>query len=419
MPTRPLRFIQLASAGVIAALLTLGLAACGSPDPTPTSAPTATPPPGATPTSTPTEEELFEQQWQELIAQAQEEGEVVAGFATGGGATFRPLLDIFEQEFGVKAIIPPGGRGSEVADRVLAEQSAGRYLVDAWTSGASTGARMAAAGALDPVRDWLVRPEVLDESRWVGDRLYFIDPTQEFLLAYAVRFNPPYAIVNTDLVDPDSIKTHDDVLDPQWKGMIVVGEDPALGNISSSTLARYYPSEAGREYLRRLYSDMDPVLVDSIRLFLDGLARGVYALGQLPGQGGGMDAAVATLAQIGLPIAYVELDGFGEWTVGATNNLGVVKNPPNPSAATLLVNWLLSEEGWDARVRTIRENPDLPIGYTAAVPLVKSWSTDHLPPEQLIPEVGFYLPAADPTYVETTAEARDWFKQMGEAAGWR
>ena len=187
---------HLVLATVMAVVVGLLLAACGS-EPTPTPRPTATPrpeampaptammlptptlrpgqptptptpvPPGVTvvptPTAaaavpTPTLDASFTAEWERLIVAAQEEGKLV--IAGGGGVqSIAPIYKFFEDEFGVKVVL---GRGSstEHANRILAEQAAGRFTVDVAHSGAnSANVRYIGNGMAQEIAPWIFHPE--------------------------------------------------------------------------------------------------------------------------------------------------------------------------------------------------------------------------------------------------------------------
>ena len=141
-------------------------------------------------------------------------------------------------------------------------------------------------------------------------------------------------------------------------------------------------------------------------------ARGTYAIGR-----GGDTAEIESMVELGLPVQHLTLRDFGDWRIGSAGIMSVMKNPPHPAGVKLLVNWLLSEDGWTERVRTVRENPELTTSYREVVPLHTARSTDHLEPHQRLPEEGFYLAPTDPDFLSVIEEGRGWFKQMGSECG--
>ncbi|MCH8974148.1 MAG: hypothetical protein IH869_03635, partial [Chloroflexi bacterium] len=95
------------AASVAAVTLLLLAAACGQTDPTATALPTATAVPGATatplPTATPTlsADDIFAAEWDQLIADAQEEGELVLILGSGRSRDHRDVFNFFGDKFGI------------------------------------------------------------------------------------------------------------------------------------------------------------------------------------------------------------------------------------------------------------------------------------------------------------------------------
>ena len=123
---------------------------------------------------------------------------------------------------------------------------------------------------------------------------------------------------------------------------------------------------------------------------------------------------------LGLPIAELQFDDWPpEWSVTGTTNVSILKNPPHPAATKLLVNWLLSEEGWNARVQDIRDNPDVhSSGHQHAVSLHTGRSNEHVPPELRLPaNEALYLSYSDPGFWPAVEEGREWLKKIITDAG--
>ena len=115
-------------AGTLGALALL-VAACGS-DPTATPLPTATPAPAAEPDATPTEgPPAWEVEWEETLALAREEGQVIMALGGTASRNFAPRFEIFEAETGIEVIAAAGG-GSTQVTKVTAEREAGLFTTD-------------------------------------------------------------------------------------------------------------------------------------------------------------------------------------------------------------------------------------------------------------------------------------------------
>ena len=164
----------------LAALL-VGIAmACGS-DPTATPvataapAATATSPPGAPAAATPTPTEskaAWEIKWDETLAAALEEGELIWGKSPG---SMPPVIEYFGEKFGIDITITTGS-SSDLIERILAERAAGKYEIDFfWAGVGTTNRRMIPNGMLVPVLPHLFLPEVLDESLWYRGQLWWAE----------------------------------------------------------------------------------------------------------------------------------------------------------------------------------------------------------------------------------------------------
>ncbi len=334
--------------GVSVAVMALALAACGA-DPTATPAPTATPLPEAAPTLDAAA--LFQIEWAELIEAAQAEGEIVMTFGGSAGRNFRPIAEFWAEKFGITPVIATGSGGAHV-ERILAEQTAGQYLVDVHFGGnTSTITRLVPAGALNPVADLFIHPEVIDQSLWAGGKHSYSDPPQQFVFAFAANAspNPLAAWYNTDLVtqeDIDGINSVFDYLVPKWQGKIIAHIPIAGSGGTGSYYLAYAHPDIGREWVDRFISrEMDVTFSNDQRFIVDGITKGVFALGVNIG-GGGRD--LDSLATLGAPVKELLKDFKEGGEMSSSSSVDILStptNPPNPNAAKLWVNWWLSKEG--------------------------------------------------------------------------
>ena len=333
---------------IAAAAMALVLASCGAdPTATPTSAPTATPLPQSTPTPTPDAAALFQAEWAELIEAAQAEGEITMTFGGSAGRNFRPIAEFWGEKFGITPIIATGG-GSAHVDRILAEQTSGRYLVDVHFGGnTSTITRLIPAGALNPVADLFIDPNVIDQSLWSGGKHSYSDPEQQFVFAFAANAspNPLAAWYNTDLMtqeDIDGINSVFDYLDPKWKGKIVARTPQ--GRVGSYYLAYAHP-DIGPSWIDGFVStELDVTFSTDQRFIVDGIAKGVFTMGIAITAG----RDLAALRDFGAPVKEL-LKNFKEGgEISSSSSVDILSTPtkpPHPNAAKLWINWWLSKEG--------------------------------------------------------------------------
>ena len=340
---------RLGPLAVIAGAMALVLGACGAdPTATPTSAPTATPPPQATPT--PDEAALFEAEWAALIAAAQDEGEITLAFGGSAGRMYRGITDFFGEKFGITPIVSTGS-GTAQVNRVLAERTAGRYLVDSiYTGATSATTRLIPADAALPMEDLFIHPEVTDRSLWYQGRYWYGDPQQKYLFAFAAEpshFNMSMAY-NTDLVTPEDIESFTsvwDYLDPRWKGKIVSAVPTGSG--SGGVYYRVYVHpDIGKEWIDAFLSpELEVTWSDDVRFISDGVVNGKFHFGiNMAGAGNVLES----LGTLGAPVGvlnkeFEEAGGLGG--SGSQFNFVAPTKPLHPNAAKLWVNWWLSKEG--------------------------------------------------------------------------
>ncbi len=88
-------------------------------------------------------------------------------------------------------------------------------------------------GVLAPIEPWLILPEVKDPRAWTDDTIPFVDKDTQalgFIKSYS-----PGILRNTDLVKQAEL-SYRELLDPQWKGKMVM-YDPTIPGTASSGLS--------------------------------------------------------------------------------------------------------------------------------------------------------------------------------------
>ena len=392
------------AAGVLALLLPLVLAACGAdPTPTPTSpplAPTSTPVPAATtapepgvtaaPANTPTPDAMmqFKDDWDALIAKAQEEGELSLVLAGNTSRALRTaVIPLFEEKFGI-SVTSQGGTGSENANRMMAEREANIFSVDAWVTGTTTPTSLLIPNnMLVPVMPLLIHPDVLDTSNWFQDRLWLSDPSLTYTLGYSANGGRNSAFAwNTEEVSEDdltSVQSYwDFVEDPRWKGRLASAEPWGTGQGNS---AAWVYLEVGPDYWHRLLREQDLVVYSDQRQAAEAVALGKQHICLL-----GCGRVVNALTSEGLPIEryfpHAVKEGLTISTGGS--NIMSVDNPPNPAAMQLFVNWLLTQEA--------QQVLETSTGYNSL--RVDTTKEGVLPENILYEDVSYGNPCCDPKY---------------------
>ena len=374
------------------------------PGQTPVLGPTPTSPPGlgptATPAPTPTVDASFPAEWDRLIAAAQEEGEVV--IIAGGSAStdMRHHLNFFREKFGVKVVVGRGS-GTDQANRLLAERGNGRYTADIAHIGPTSGnVRLVPNGAYDPIKPLLIHPEVVDESLWLNNKHHYLDVDQDKIFAWngvagVTRFPSWY---NTEEVaDADLPRNADDILNGRWKSVLAM-QPPVTGGAGGSYFTLYVHPDFGPEFVERFIRETDIFFTTDALSMLNGLVNGKFH--GIYGGTGAQDPE--ELEDKGLPIAQPQYDVTSVKTIaptGSANNVAVLNRRPNPNAAQLYINWLLSREGQTVWMDDPEEdqNPSL---RTDDIPF---GTTD--PDERRKPGVTYLIIVAEPEILAKRDEA--------------
>ncbi len=279
-------------------------------------------------------------EWDKLVADAKKEGSVV--IYAGPIADARPALtNAFRQKYGISLDFVMG-RGEEIVTKIEKERRAGIYGVDVGLHGMTTyfnSVKPKDVVKTAPIAPLLVLPEILDLSKWRGGKLPFADT--EGHLAVLVLGSAPHLLINTTLVKPDEITSHQDLLDPKWKGQLIIN-DPTLGGAGTEwftfIMTKVMGLEKGTAFMKQLVKQQ-PAITRDQRLLSEWIARGKYA-----GALATSKAVTAQLMQAGAPIAFADMKEPRPTSSG-TGNLMVFDRAPHPNATKLFTNWILSREG--------------------------------------------------------------------------
>ena len=279
-------------------------------------------------------------EWEKVVRAAKKEGQLIFY----GTDTVETLLREFEKKYQIKAIAAaPAGGGRYALQRLPAERRANQYLADLYVYSSAAGYTLYQTKVFDPIKPALILPEVLDQSNWWQGKHHYCDPESEYLLRFegTVRANTTY---NTNLIKPAELKSYWDLLNPKWKGKVVVFDHNYAGYGHEQLKFLYYNPELGPEFLKKVYSEMDVAISADPRQITDWLAQGkfAFALGASPS----FLEANAAKAQ-GLSVDWFGPKQFKEGvalTSGASCT-GLINRAPHPNAAKLAINWILSREG--------------------------------------------------------------------------
>lgn len=253
------------------------------------------------------------------VAAAKKEGKVV-WYTSTPIATANKIVKAFETETGVKVELFRSG-GSQVIRRFMQEQQAGHLAADVLTtSDPAATAAMARKGmfvAFKPTNFDKVPAEAKDPNgAHVAQRLN--------LITIFVRHDK--------IADAAAPKTWSDLLDPKYKGQMVT-TDPsytALGLMTVATLAKKF----GWGFYEKLRA-ADTMVVQGNQQVADMLKNGERLIAA-----GALDSYAADERKAGHPITTVYP---GEGALIIASPTSIVKGSPNPNAAKLLAEFMLSD----------------------------------------------------------------------------
>jgi len=286
-------------------------------------------------------------QWAELVAAAKREGKV--GLFTTSSVGHRKWVEAFEAAFpGLSVQHLQLGSSDLLVPRITEERKASIYEFDVLVTSAVVAIpRLIPNGVLDPLRPLLFRPDVLDDKVWRnGFEGNWLDNEKRWGFAMDERLG--VWGINTDQVQPAEGLTLQHLLDPKWKGKIIMQDPRAGATYAQMTAVRL---SQGEEVLRRLIVDQQPFFTRDPRQVVEGLVRGRYAFGN--------NVNKATLrefqeAGVGQNVKNVPL--AGAMHVANSGAVWAVNRAPHPNAAKLLINWLLTKEGQEQFSKNLENN---------------------------------------------------------------
>lgn len=284
----------------------------------------------------PASEENWEAEWARVVKAAEEEGEVVI-YKISGDEEWHA----FQKKFPKIKVKLVSGRASQLLQRMMTERRAGKFLADVVRLGGGTSTTLYKAKALEPITSAFILPEIKDPTKWFEGKHHYNDTENRYIFAYAAF---PLRLVgyNTKIVDPKTMTSFADFLDPKWKGKVTL-KDPKDAGGGSPLLFLYHSPSLGPEYIKRIILSGSLTLIRDERQQTDWLASGKYPVA-ISAKGDDIDEA----KQQGLPVEMLDAhalkkDGVGLEAGGTM--VALMNKAPHPNAAKVLINWFLSREG--------------------------------------------------------------------------
>jgi iron(III) transport system substrate-binding protein len=274
-------------------------------------------------------------EWERTVAAAKREGTVVVSIPTS--AELRQQMEAaFHKRFeGIKLELV-ASRGSAAITRILEEKRAGLHYFDLHIGGTSsivTGPLR--AEILEPILPWMILPEVRDAKNWWAGHVW-ADNAQKFIYVF-LGYMTETIWYNSDLVKPEEVTSYDDLLQPKWKGKMVILDPRTQG--SGESMWAFLWRIKGEGYLRKLAAQ-EMILGRNLRQLAETVARGKASLSI-----GVSYYSYQPFLKAGLPIKTLPVPKEGIYASSGSGNVAILRNAPHPNATKVFVNWLLSKEG--------------------------------------------------------------------------
>jgi iron(III) transport system substrate-binding protein len=305
--------------------------------------------------------------WEQILAAARKEGRVVV--IGSPGLTVREALVLgFKKSYpGIEveytALLP-----RQVIPRITQERRSGLYLWDAIVGGPSSQiVSLRPMDALAELRPALIIPDVFDDSKWrEGFDSGFADLGKKFTYAFNDHATPAI-FINRNFVSKAEFDSPTDMLSPKVAGRIA-WDDPRVEG-SGLNVALIFYLGYGEEFLKKLFAQQKILFNRDRRQLAEWVVKGRFpiALGVSKTdyeafQEKGLWKDIAPLEE-----AKWVVQGYGPG-VGAVS---LIDRAPNPNAAKVYLNWLLSRDGqqhWNRATGTNSRRLDVVPGDPDALP---------------------------------------------------
>jgi len=128
---------------------------------------------------------------------------------------------------------------------------------------------------LQPIGPVLILPEVTDESKWYNGKHFWADTGKEYLFTFEGTPGSASMTYNTNnLTNPEKIRSYWAVLDPKWRGKIVMFSYGGGSSIPTAMLVMLNNPALGNKFIKRLFEEMDVTFYRDTRQAVDTLGRG-------------------------------------------------------------------------------------------------------------------------------------------------
>ena len=256
--------------------------------------------------------------WDQVVAAAKKEGAVNVYSSAFGGQYFDDTVAAFTKTYGIK-VNKLDARVAEMAQRVEAEQSTGKYVADIQQSGPGITEQQHARG-------WIENLGKIPNLANLRDDMPKTDYQAScYLQGQAI-------LVNTDLAKPADVpKSWHDLLDPKWKGKTLEDTPGVFGNslLNFAAFKKAFEPDFNQKWSEMQFTYDRDAANDGARV-----ARGEYLINPT-------ENVALALPLKGLPVKLVvptEGIPYVDYTCS------ILRGGPHPNAARVYTDFFLSTE---------------------------------------------------------------------------